>query len=725
MKHLFLSLFLCCCCLISFAGSYDFYVVVKDAKTNEPLAGVVAHIVNTTLGAGSDGRGIVVLKNVPEGRIIMQYQAVGYKERLDTLMLPFSSKDTAVVFMEQDEEALEEVTVSSTRSSRTINDVPTRIELIAGEELGEKANMKPGDIRMVLSESTGIQTLQTSATSGNSSIRIQGMDGRYSQVLKDGYPLFAGFSGGLGLMQTPPLDLKRVEIIKGASSTLYGGGAIAGLINLISKTPSANRELRFIINGTTAKGFDASTFYSKLWGKFGLTLYAAFNGNEAYAPAKTLFTAIPRFARYTLNPKIFFYPNSTVDISFGVNSLLENRKGGDIQYIEGRGDSLHRYFEDNSSERISTTFDVKKRLANGGSLTLKNSINHFNRIIAAADNSFDGTQTASFSELSYVIHKGKMEWIAGGNVYTDGFKEKALTIVGLRNYQLSTFGAFVQNTWDVNPKIVLEAGLRGDYVNQYGFAALPKISILYKPGMGITSRLGGGLGYKAPSIFTEESERISYKDVLPVKPDSNKLEHSYGANWDVNYKTTFAEGKITFSINQLLFYTIIRNPLLLTPQSNNLYRFENSPAVIEAKGAETNIKLGYKHFKLFLGYTYTHSHRHNEGIFVETPLTPRHHTNSVLMYEVENKIKIGLEAYYYSPQHLSDGLLGRDYWLCGFMVEKIWKHFSVYINFENMLDARQTRFDHIYSGTIDNPTFRDIYAPLDGFIANGGLKINL
>src|SRR5258708_33397991 len=131
-----------------------------------------------------------------------------------------------------------EVTISSTRSNRTSRNLPTHVELINGEELEEKGNMKPGDIRMMLNESTGIQTQQTSATSANASIRIQGLDGRYTQILKDGFPLFTGAANGLGLLQTPPLDLRQVEIIKGSSSTLYGGGAIAGLINLISKTPT-------------------------------------------------------------------------------------------------------------------------------------------------------------------------------------------------------------------------------------------------------------------------------------------------------------------------------------------------------------------------------------------------------------------------------------------------------------------------------------------------------
>ena len=97
----------------------------------------------------------------------------------------------------------------------------------------------------------------------------------------------------------------------------------------------------------------------------------------------------------------------------------------------------------------------------------------------------------------------------------------------------------------------------------------------------------------------------------------------------------------------------------------------------------------------------------------------------MLFYEVEEKWKAGLEAYYFSKQQLSDGRTGREYVILGFMVERLWERFSIYINFENFTDARQTRFDNIYTGSVTTPTFRDIYAPLDGFVFNGGIKINL
>ena len=179
-----------------------------------------------------------------------------------------------------------------------------------------------------------------------------------------------------------------------------------------------------------------------------------------------------------------------------------------------------------------------------------------------------------------------------------------------------------------------------------------------------------------------------------------------------------------FSINHLFFYTRIADPLLLVPVGSN-YQFKSVGGHIDSRGMETNVKLGYSDFKLFLGYTFTKAYLH-QGVFeVENFLTPRHRVNAVLFYEVHEKWKLGLEGYYFSRQNLSDGDSGKPYWITGFMAEKLWEKLSLYINFENFLDTRQTRFGSIYTGTIDNPVFKDIYAPLDGFVINGGIKLRL
>ena len=96
------------------------------------------------------------------------------------------------------------------------------------------------------------------------------------------------------------------------------------------------------------------------------------------------------------------------------------------------------------------------------------------------------------------------------------------------------------------------------------------------------------------------------------------------------------------------------------------------------------------------------------------------------MFEKHDNFWIGLEAYYYSPQKLSDGSIGQSYWIAGLMTEKkLGEHFSIFLNFENFLDTRQTAFDTIYTGSLSDPQFRDIYAPVDGFVINGGFKLKL
>ncbi|KIX20087.1 collagen-binding protein [Flavobacterium sp. 316] len=701
-----------------------FKAVIKDSEKKEPLMGVTAQVTGTTIATISDENGHIILTGIANGLQEIQFSYIGFAQRTDSFNFPLEDTAPIEILLYEQSEDLEEIVISSTRSTRTIQNIPTRIEFIGSEELDEKGNMKAGDIRMLLAESTGIHVQTTSPTSANASIRIQGLDGRYTQILKDGFPIYSGASSGLGLLQIPPLDLKQVEVIKGSTSTLYGGGAIAGLVNLISKTPTEERDLRFHLNGTSGRGLDINGFYGQKFKKIGTTIFASHNRNGAYDPAQIGLSAIPQFERYVLNPKLFVYFNDKTKMNFGINTTIENRLGGDMLYIKGKGDNTHQYFEENKTQRYSTQFVFDHTVNENSFVQIKNSVSYFNRNTAIPNYEFEGTQTATFTEASYTHSKEKSEWATGVNIWTDNFKEKQMTAFPLRDYNQTTFGAFVQNSFKATDWLQLETGLRTDYVIDYGAVFLPRVSALFQIANGLTSRIGGGFGYKTPTIFTEESERIQYQNVMPIDDNTNKLEKSYGANADINYRTNIGDDW-TFSINHLFFYTYLDNPLLLQNIATNTYQFINSSGYIHTKGTETNIKIGYDDFKLFLGYTFTDTRLIENGTNTENPLTPKHRINSVLMYEIEDKWKIGLEAYYFSPQKLNDGTTGKDYVICGFMAEKIWERFSLYINFENFFDTRQTRFDNIYTGTITNPVFKDIYAPLDGFVINGGIKFRL
>jgi iron complex outermembrane receptor protein len=212
---------------------------------------------------------------------------------------------------------------------------------------------------------------------------------------------------------------------------------------------------------------------------------------------------------------------------------------------------------------------------------------------------------------------------------------------------------------------------------------------------------------------------------LPIDSKTNFLEKSYGANWDVNYRTALFNNQVSFAINHLFFFTHLKNPLQLIPVAGGNYKFVNVSGNLESKGTETNVKLGYQDFKLFLGYTYTDAKQNLNNVHFVNPLTAKHRVNAVLMYEVEDQWKIGLETYTFSKQKLNNGTIGENYVIMGLMAEKLWERFSIYINFENFTDTRQTKFDTIYNGSINNPQFKDIYAPLDGFVMNGGIKFRL
>jgi len=699
----------------------SFNAIIKDETTKEPLIGATAIIKGTTIGATANIDGLLTIKNFPTGNQVVVFSFIGYESESKTVNA--TPNDTITVFLSPGEE-LEEVVVSATRSSRTIDEIPTRTEVIAAEELGEKAIMNSTNIAMILRESTGIQIQQTSANSANQSLRIQGLDGRYTQLLRDGFPLFSGFSGGLSVMQVPPLDLQQVEVIKGSASTLYGGGAIAGLVNLVTKRPNKDEpELSLMLNQTSALGTTLNAFASKRNEKLGYTFYASANRQTPYDPNNDDFSDIPKVRGLSINPKLFYYIDDKTTLWFGVNGTWEDRLGGDLKVIDNEADSIHTFSEQNLSNRYSTQLQFEKKFNDNKQFTFKNSFNYFDRNIEIPNFEFQGKQLGSFTEASYSLNSEKMDWIFGANLFTDNFNEPSAVDSLSRDYNFTTVGGFVQNTWNASDKISIETGLRTDHNLDYGTFVLPKVSLLYKASRKLSGRIGGGYGYKLPTIFTEDAERLTFRNIQPINQSTTEVETSIGGNFDVNYKTVIAD-KVSFSINQLFFYTQLDQPIVL--QNNGVTNlFVNADGTIDSRGFETNIKFGYEDFKLFLQYAFIDAQLNYNNINNQKPLTPRHNAGGVLMYEVEEKWRIGYEVYYTGEQLLSDNSKTRDYWMMGFMVMREFERLSLFINFENFTDARQSRYQDMVLPPHSDPTFTEIWAPTDGFVANGGFIFRL
>ena len=700
-----------------------FKITVKDEATKEAIAGATVTVKDTPISVITDPQGIAPISNIPDGTHTIVLFSPGYETKELNLTFPLTSQPETVVFLKVTNE-VGEVIILSTRTGREIEDVPTRVEAIDEEEVDEKTTMRPANVSMVLNESTGIKVQQTSATSNTQSVRIQGLDGRYTQLLKDGFPAFGGFSGSISLLDILPLDLKQVEIIKGPSATFYGGGAIAGVINFISKEPEARPVTSIIFNQTTALGTDFSIFNSRKFERFGYTFLGSVNYQNEYDVDDDDFTELPRTNAFTLSPRVFFYPDEKTRVIIGNTTSYQNRKGGDVFVIRGHGDNFHHYFENNNSTRNITTLQLERQFVGGSHLVAKQSLAFFDREIQIPDYVFEGRQFNSYTDISYLSTVNDHVLVFGFNAVYDQFRERPNINTPIpRDETRTTFGGYAQDSFTLTKKLALEAGFRLDHLSDYGTYALPRVSALYRFTNNLSSRLSFGLGYKAPSIFTEDAETLLFRNVLPIG-NSLKTERSRGGTLDVNYRNTIGE-KFSYSFNQMFFYTEIQDPLVLIESPTGFFRFVSAEQSVRSRGFETNARLSYDIVKLFAGYTFTHAKAGYLTGNQTLPLTPKSRINSALLFEKEASFKAGFEAYYTSSQFLSDGFRTRPFWVLGIFGEKTFGKYSLFINFENITDARQSRFSQVVFPPHQMPTFGEIYMHTEGRIINGGIKIRL
>ena len=145
---------------------------------------------------------------------------------------------------------------------------------------------------------------------------------------------------------------------------------------------------------------------------------------------------------------------------------------------------------------------------------------------------------------------------------------------------------------------------------------------------------------------------------------------------------------------------------------------------MNTRGTETNVKILYDEFSCYLGYTFSDAAKKVNNIKVFNPLTAKHRINANVMYEIEDKLRLTYELFYIGKQQLSSGEYVRSYWMMGTSAQYSIGKLTLFVNFENFTDSRQSRWQSMYSGSMTNPEFKEIWAPTDGFIANTGFKIN-
>lgn len=697
-----------------------FSCFVKDAVSKELLEGVTAKINGSSKTTASDSNGRVSYFNLSPGKIKITFSFVGYDDQTVNFQIPQADGMPVIYLQKSAAKTEEEVIISSSRTNSRIEDLPTKVEVLGSEEVDEEAGTIPGNIASLLGDIAGIQNQRTSGTTGSIDLRVQGLPGKYTQILRDGLPLFGGYSGNFSVLQIPPLDLKQVEIVKGASSTLYGGGAIAGMINLISKTPKlSDPQHSVLINYSTLNEFNLNTFHSARNKKTGYTFFTGTTLQKAKDVNKDGFSDVPDLKSIFFHPKLFLYPNEKNTVTLEYDGTYEDRNGGDMQVLHGTKDNTHQFFIQNKSVRNSIAATWENKISKTAELNFKGLVSFFNRDINTNVFGMKANQQTYFTELSYLKKWDRHTLVSGINISGENFDKKSPDSSLINPYSNHILGAFMQDDWKINKKLTVQTGLRFDYHDAYYPVLLPRLSVLYKFNRQFTSRLGGGLGYKAPTVFNNDVDERELRghnlagDIL--------LEKSIGANWDINYKQTLGDWHLT--INQMFYVTQIDRPVI-AENSSVYYRYINANEPLNTKGFETYVAIRHDDLEMYLGYTYTIAKQLYNTAQPFVPLSAKSKFAAVISNEFSSRFRACVEASYTGKQYLDNGSRTPGYFIAAGMIRYDIKKLSLVLNCENIFDYRQTRKESIVYGSLNDPSFKQLWAPVDGRVVNLSARIN-
>jgi outer membrane receptor for ferrienterochelin and colicins len=740
MKSSGRSIFLIPFILISISGysQNSLKVKVVDAHTAEILPGANVLVQQTSVGGSSDKNGIVELSNLPSGAIDLTLSFIGYRDTVFTVLLPFTGNEFTAGLTPAEEE-LEEIIVSSTRTNSRIEDLPLKVEVLGLEEMDEESALVPGNIASILGDLAVITIQRTNPLNGNDAIRMQGLDPQYTLIARDGLPLYGGFSGSLGVLAIPPLDLKQVEIIKGSVSTLYGGGAIAGMINILSKEPSSKPQRTLLLNASTLKERNLNTFFSgKISEKTGYTLFAGANLKSAVDVNNDGFSEVPEHQDYIVHPRFFFQLSDKTKLNVGLTTTVDNRRTGDMTAVEDEATQQHPYLRTEKTLRNVLDAQYNHSWTQQHVFSFKAALSAYNRELAVPVRfvpkfRFKGAQYSSYVEASDRSQHGKHTLVLGGNLITESMRKTASDSVAFNNYDYVTVGLFAQNDWQLTEKFTIEAGVRLDHHNVNGYFFLPRVALFYKPSDKFSVRLASGIGYKAPNVLS----MVDPNPTLVNNVADVKAEHSVGINADINYSTIWFD-ELEVSLNQAFYYATIDNPLrVITDTLNRVSYMENQDYTVKTLGTDTYVQMTYHRWELYLGYNHTEAVQASSAVNNAMPFNPKDKFSTTLAYAVEGKWRTGIEGsyianqyaynslYYYNSNTIYPSQAVPNFWFWAAMIERKFNFGSIILNVENMFDARQAKFQKLFDGPVTSPTFHPVWGPLDGRVFNLSIKLNL
>jgi outer membrane receptor for ferrienterochelin and colicins len=659
----------------------------------------------------TDARGVTEFI-VPPGATHVVVVKDGFTAASASVDLSASQQQTIAIDLTHTASIEEHVTVSATRTGRGIEDQPMRVEVVDAEEIDEKAMMTPGDVVMLLNETGGMRVQATSPSLGAASIRIQGMRGRYTRFLSDGLPLF-GEQVSLGLMQIPPLDLGRVEVIKGVASSLYGAGAMSGVVNLVSKRPGENVDRQVLFNASTRGATDAGLWYSApLSDRWGLTFLGSANGQARGDVDHDGWSDLPKYARAVVRPRLFWDNHAGRSFFATAGGTIEDRTGGTMPGLSLPAGGA--YLEALDTRRVDAGGVFHALGSNGvvwsarASWTRQRQEHRFGDVVERDDHD------TGFAELTVRRAVGRHTIVGGIAMDRDRFQP---TDTPRFAYTYTTPGVFAQDDVDLARWLSVSASARLDHHSEFGTFLSPRISTLVRQGSW-SSRVSLGAGFFPATPITEETEAAGLSRLSIARP----LKAERGITTSVDL--TRAAGPLSATLTA--FYSRIADPVEVARTDEYVLRNLEGPT--RNTGIEGIAIWKNEGFSFVANYSFVRSREDTGDGRAEVPLTPRHSVGLDAAWEFGKAWRLGVEWYYTGRQRLESNPYREEsapYSLFGVLGSRRFGRALLFVNGENLTDVRQTDWDPLLRSArgVDGRWTVDAWAPLDGRVINAGVRI--
>lgn len=629
MKRFYFAMVLLCHALLTYSigpdndairvkTESDAHIIgdVTDKTTGDHLGFITIAIKGTTIGTTTDATGHYFLKNLPEGKYTIVASSVGYKTINKDIEIKANSTQEINFVMEEDAVLLDNVVVSANRSETTRREASNIVNVLTPKmfETTNATCMAQG-----LNFQPGVRVENNCQNCGFTQVRINGLDGPYTQILIDSRPIFSALAGVYGLEQIPANMIERVEVVRGGGSALFGANAIAGTINIITKEPLSNS--LSISNTTTLIGGTKTDINTSVNGalvsengKYGASLYGNTRQREGWDANGDGFTEIGKLRNHNLGFRSYFKTSLQSKLSIEYHNSHEFRRGGDSLNLPPHNANIAEQIEHN----INTggmkfdwfTSDYQHRLSVYASAqhVLRDSYYGTDKDLNAYGRTTDLTAVGG-AQYIYSMEKCLFmpaDLTVGAEVNYNTLHDETLNHNHDMKQDVFIYSAFAQNEWK-NKTWTMLLGVRMDKHNLIKNPIFsPRVNFRYNPAEWVSLRTGYAMGFRAPQIFDEDLHisAVGGKSSVISNAANLRPERSHSVNLSADFYKTFGKVQTNFLVDG--FFTKLEDVFVLNKiNSDNesllMYERQNGKGAtvmgvsLEARvapGIKWNIQLG-------------------------------------------------------------------------------------------------------------------------------------